>query len=117
MLIERKIRALDLDDKDYTQKNDDLRKERAHYIKLDKTEGRRDETTYDETGIILADYWPTLSPEEQREFMLQNHMKFVMDRWTGSNHLAVEYKGPMMTKVIRMVEPAKTPDTAQGWPC
>jgi DNA invertase Pin-like site-specific DNA recombinase len=105
LALERRIRTVPLGP-DWRQKTDELHAQWEQLTQLDETQRELDETTYDETGLILADYWRTLTPEEKREFMLHNGIKFAMGRRTGSNYLNVEYIGPEMTKVIRMMKPS-----------
>lgn len=68
MKVERKIRALDMDDPEYDDKHDALMAERRQL--KDAERNRSDEPGYEDTGITVADYWPTLDVRAKRQFLL-----------------------------------------------
>jgi site-specific DNA recombinase len=70
--IERKIRALDLDDEEQRVA---LMAERARLIGLAKNGTKADQTDYQPTGQTVADYWPTLDAAAKRLFLLVNKLR------------------------------------------
>jgi len=75
--IERKIRALDLDDE---EQRVTLMAERARLISLAKKGTEADRTDYTPTGQTVADYWPTLDAATRRQFLLENKMRVTASR-------------------------------------
>lgn len=75
--VERKIRALDLDDEPQRVA---LMAERARLIDLSKSGATAGRTDYRPTGQTLEQYWPTLDVAAKRSFLVENKMRYVATR-------------------------------------
>jgi len=82
-MIERKIRALDLDADDYLDQLAELRAERKRL--QDAERKQPDKTDYEDTGLKVADYWPTLSREAKRQFLLNAGIKVLDAKRDGQS--------------------------------
>jgi DNA invertase Pin-like site-specific DNA recombinase len=72
--IERKIRSLNLDDRDYQRKHDELMAQRRHLIENFQTEP--DATVYEEIpDMTVGNYWPTLDRQSKRQLLLEAGVK------------------------------------------
>lgn len=87
--VERKIRALDLDDPDYLSKQTELMTARGHLVETAKTETAK--VDYEVIpGMTLGGYWPTLEKTAQRQLLLESGVKVSgAQRGTGSSKLVM----------------------------
>jgi len=104
MKIDRKIHALDLDADDYQEQYDALMAERRT-LKGDRGQ-QADKTKYEDTGLTVADYWPTIDTQAQREFLLTAGIKLAnverVEHGAGYR-VNADMRGPWPIKFI-MVE-------------
>jgi len=103
-LIERKIRALDLDADDYDVRHAELTAERRRLVNLDKSHRGRDRVDWEDTHMVLREYWPTLDTQTKRQFLLENHFRLEAERGDKRCPPRVEWKGPQISEVVRVAE-------------
>jgi site-specific DNA recombinase len=102
-LIERKIHALDLDADDYDERHAELTAERKRLVNLDKSHRERDRVAWEDAGLTLGDYWPTLDTQTKRQFLLENHFRLEAERVDRRYPPRVVWNGPQISKVVRVI--------------
>jgi hypothetical protein len=98
--IERKIRALDLDDE---TTRTELMTERKRLLDADKSEPSK--TTYEKVpGMTVGAYWPTLDKQSKRQLLLEADVTVhVIERakeWKG--RAKVDVMGPVDVRFIEL---------------
>ena len=101
MKVERRIRALDLDAEDYDEQHAALMAERQAL--KDAERNRSDEPGYEDTGIKVADYWPTLDVKARRQFLLLAGIKLTKVQRYADGRVDADMRGPWPVRFV-MVE-------------
>ena len=109
MKLDRKIRALDMDADDYDEQHAALMAERKRLREED--EKRPDETRYEDTGMTVSDYWPTLDDQAKRQFLLLAGTKLTNAERTVGGRVLCDMRGAWPVRFV-VVEGELRPEDA-----
>jgi DNA invertase Pin-like site-specific DNA recombinase len=97
-MIERKIRALDMDDPEYDEKHAELMAERKQL--KDAERKQPDKTEFEDTGMTVRDYWPTLDRQAKRQFLLLARIKVADAERRADGRVVCEVQAPWPVRFI-----------------